>query len=348
MKAYQVVEQGKPLQENELETPSPSGKEVLLKTVACGVCHSDVHIHDGYFDLGGGMQLPMPLTEPLTMGHEIFGEVVSFGDEVSEIKEGEKYVAYPWIGCGNCDLCNNDKEHFCAANKNLGINVAGGFGDHVLVPDVKYLFNAGDTPDYLSGSYACRGLTAFSALKKAEPYPHNNSLVIISAGGLGLLALKIAKAAYNINPIVVDINDEKLSVAKKTGASEIINSTQEGAAERLLELTDGGADAIVDFVGAEASVNFGYNLIARGGTYVIVGLFGGQITIPLPMQAILSKNLLGSYVGSYGEMKELMGLVTAGKIDPVKVETRNVSEVNRTLQEMKEGKILGLVALTHK
>lgn len=347
MKAYQVVEHGKPLQENELETPSPTGKEVLLKTVACGVCHSDVHIHDGYFDLGGGAQLPLSLPEPLTMGHEIFGEVVGFGDEVSGINEGEKYVAYPWIGCGDCDLCNNDREHFCAANRNLGINVGGGFGDHVLVPDSRYLFNAGDTPDYLSGSYACRGLTAFSALKKAEPYPHDNSLVIVSAGGLGLLALKITKAAYNINPIVVDIDDEKLAVAKETGASEVINSTQEGAAEKLLELTGGGANAIVDFVGAEASVNFGYNLLARGGTYVVVGLFGGQITIPLPMHTILSKNLLGSYVGSYGEMKELMDLVTAGKIEPVKVETRNVSEANRTLQEMKEGKLLGLVALTH-
>ena len=93
MKAYQVVENGKPLEEKELETPVPTGKEVLLKTVACGVCHSDVHIHDGYFDLGGGMQLPTPLLEPLTMGHEIFGEVVAMGDEVSDVKIGEKYVA---------------------------------------------------------------------------------------------------------------------------------------------------------------------------------------------------------------------------------------------------------------
>ena len=329
MKAYQVVEQGKPLQENEFETPKPVGKEVLLKTVACGVCHSDIHIHEGFFDLGGGQQLPMPLPEPLTMGHEIFGEVIEFGDEVTGINKGEKYVAYPWIGCGDCDLCNNDKENFCAANKNLGINVGGGFGDHVLVPDSKYLFSAGNTPDYLSGSYACRGLTAFSA------------------GGLGLLALKLAKAAYNINPIVIDIDDEKLALAKETGASEVINSSKDGAAEKLLELTGGGANVIVDFVGAEASVNFGYNLLARGGTYVVVGLFGGQITIPLPMQTILSKNLLGSYVGSYGEMKELMDLVAAGKIEPVNVEARNVSEINRTLQEMKEGRLLGLVALTH-
>ena len=106
MKAYQVVENGKPLEERDLETPTPQGNEVLLKTVACGVCHSDVHIHDGYFDLGGGVQLPSPLPggEPLTMGHEIFGEVVAIGEDVESINIGEKYVAYPWMGCGDCDL----------------------------------------------------------------------------------------------------------------------------------------------------------------------------------------------------------------------------------------------------
>ena len=97
MKAYQVIENGKPLEQREIETPEPKGKEVLLKTVACGVCHSDVHIHDGYFDLGGGVQLPSPLPggEPLTMGHEIFGEVVSVGEDVEGIEIGNKYVAYP-------------------------------------------------------------------------------------------------------------------------------------------------------------------------------------------------------------------------------------------------------------
>ena len=134
MKAYQVVENGKPLEKKEIQTPVPEGKEVLLKTVSCGVCHSDVHIHDGYFDLGGEMKLPMPLAEPLTMGHEIFGEVVAIGDQVSSIKIGERYVTYPWIGCGDCELCNNDKTHYCLNNSNIGINVSGGYGDHVLVP----------------------------------------------------------------------------------------------------------------------------------------------------------------------------------------------------------------------
>lgn len=347
MKAYQVVANGKPLEEKELETPTPSGQEILLKTISCGVCHSDIHIHDGYFDLGGGAKLPTPLLEPLTMGHEIFGEVVAIGDAVTDVKLGEKYVAYPWIGCGNCALCNEDKTHYCMNNTNLGVNVGGGYGDHVVVPGAQYLFAAGDTPENLAGSYACRGLTAFSALKKAAPFADDQSLVIISAGGLGLLALKIVRATYGINPIVVDIDDDKLAVAKGLGASGVINSAAEDATAKLLELTGGGATSIVDFVGAESTANFGYQCLARGGILVVVGLFGGQIAIPLPVHILTEKKIVGSYVGSLGEMADLMALVAAGKIEPVEVESRNVSEANRTLAEMKTGKLKGLVALTH-
>ena len=167
MKAYQVVENGKPLEKREIEKPTPTGKEILIKTVACGVCHSDVHIHEGFFSLGEEAKLPVPLmTDALAMGHEIYGEVVQLGEDVSDVEIGKKYVAYPWIGCGNCDECANDREHYCSplTTKNLGINVDGGYAEYVIVPDSKYLFDAGDTPDEVAGSYACRGLTAYSCL----------------------------------------------------------------------------------------------------------------------------------------------------------------------------------------
>ena len=160
--------------------------------------------------------------------------------------------------------------------------------------------------------------------------------------------MKIAKAAYGINPIVIDIDDEKLKVASNLGASLTINSSSEDAAKQIMEATGGGAKAIVDFVGAEASVNLGYQCLSKGGKQVVVGLFGGQLTIPLPLLTLTEKKLMGSYVGSLGEMKDLMKLVSAGKIEPVEVESRDVSEANRTLEEMKSGKLLGLVSLTHK
>ena len=352
MKAYQVVENGKPLEEREVEKPKPTGKEILLKTVACGVCHSDVHIHEGYFSLGDEAKLPVPLmTDALAMGHEIFGEVVELGDQVKDIEIGKKYVAYPWIGCGDCNECKNEREHYCSplTTKNLGINVDGGYAEYVLVPDSKYLFDAGDTPDEVAGSYACRGLTAYSALKKADLKKGQNSVVIISAGGLGLLSLKIIQAAYSINPIVVDIDDDKLDLAKKAGASAVINSKDEKIYEKIAELTEGGATSVIDFVGATETFELASGMFGmkRGGTYVIVGLIGGQTNLQLPMTTLTARTIRGIYVGSLAEMGELMQLVKEGKIEHVDVEKRNASTANETLNDLKNGKINGLVCLTH-
>jgi len=217
MKSYQVTGNGLPLEEVISDKPTPKGKEVLIKTIACGVCHSDVHIHDGYFDIGNDKKMASRLVQPLAMGHEIYGELVETGEDVHDVEIGKKYVVYPWIGCGECKECKNDMEHYCGpfTAQNLGVSVNGGHAEYVLVKDARYLFDAGDTPEELAGSYACRGLTAYSALKKADLKSGQSNLVIIGAGGLGLLALKIAKAAFNIEPIVVDIDDQKLQAAKK-------------------------------------------------------------------------------------------------------------------------------------
>ena len=132
------------------------------------------------------------------------------------------------------------------------------------------------------------------------------------------------------------------------GASLTINSLSEDTAKQIIEATGGGAKAIVDFVGAEASVNLGYQCLSKGGKQVVVGLFGGQMTIPLPLLTLTEKKLMGSYVGSLNEMRDLMKLVSTGKIESVEVESRDVSEATRTLDEMKSGKLQGLVSLTHK
>lgn len=350
MKSYKVVASGAPLEEHESERPVPKGKQVLIKTIACGVCHTDIHIHDGYFDLGNDNHIPSRMNETLTMGHEIYGELVEVGEDISDVEIGKKYVVYPWIGCGDCYECNRDMEHYCApfTAENLGVSVDGGYGEYVLVKDSKYLFDAGNTPDELAGSYACRGLTAYSALKKANP-KKGDSIVIISAGGLGLLALKIAIAAFEIKAIVVDIDDEKLATAKSFGASEVINSKDDGAAAKIMELSGGAASTVLDFVGSEASVNFGYSLfgINKGGLYVLVGLLGGKFDLPLPLHTFTARTISGTYVGSMQEMKELMDLVREGKIEPIEVETRPASEASDTLADLKAGKIKGLVCLKH-
>ena len=347
MKSYHAPEPGKPREFIELQTPEPTGKEVLVKTIACGVCHSDVHIHSGAFDLGGGNELPVPLPTPFTLGHEIFGEVVEVGSDAENVNVGDRRIVYPWIGCGACEVCISGDEHLCNSGPVIGVMQPGGFGDHVIVPDAKYLHDAGDTPEHLAGSYACSGLTAYSALKKGAPYASNNSLIIIGAGGVGMMGLQIAKAAFNCNPIVIDVDETKLKLALDSGASAAINPTDEDAFMKVFEITGGNAAVAIDFVGSEQSTAFGINLLRKGGKYIIVGLYGGELKLPLPLIPIMERGIQGSYTGSPGDMHELMELVRSGKIDPIPVEKRSASEANQTLKDLKNGQILGRAALMH-
>ena len=153
----------------------------------------------------------------------------------------------------------------------------------------------------------------------------------------------------DINPIVVDIDDEKLAIAKEAGASAAINSNDEDAAMKIFEITGGGAKSVIDFVGAAPAFEFAYGLfgLVRGGTYVLVGLLGGQTTLQLPLVTLTARTLTGTYVGSLAEMGELMDLVRSGKIDPVPVEARNVSEADKTIKDLASGSINGLVCLKH-
>jgi len=269
------------------------------------------------------------------------------GPEATNVTVGDKRIVYPWIGCSNCEVCSNGDEHLCNAGPVIGVMQPGGFGDHVVVPDSKYLHDAGDTPEHLAGSYACSGLTAYSALKKAAPYRADNDLIIIGVGGVGMMGLQIAKAAFNCNPIVVDVDEEKLKLALENGASAAINPMDEDAMMKVFEITGGNASAAIDFVGSEQSTAFGINLLRKGGKYIIVGLYGGELKLPLPLIPIMERGIQGSYTGSPGDMKELMELVRSGKVDPIPVEKRPACEANQTLDDLKNGKILGRAALMH-
>jgi len=170
MQSQAITEFGKPLQLIETPTPTPAGTEILLKVHNAGVCHSDVHIHDGYFDLGGGNKLPMAnMKLPHTLGHEIEGEVVAIGPDVKGVSVGQRYAAFPWIGCGKCPACERGEENICVGGpRQLGCSsgVAGGYATHVMVPHAKYLIDYGKTNPALGAAYMCSGLTAFSAMKK--------------------------------------------------------------------------------------------------------------------------------------------------------------------------------------
>jgi len=146
MKSQAITALGQPLQEIEKDIPAPQGKQVLIKTRHCGVCHSDLHLHDGYFSLGGDNKLTVKTDEslPFVLGHEVEGTVAALGPDVEGVEVGKSYAVYPWIGCGHCGICESGEEQLCTRPRAIGITVDGGYSEYVMVPDPKYLIEIGE------------------------------------------------------------------------------------------------------------------------------------------------------------------------------------------------------------
>jgi D-arabinose 1-dehydrogenase-like Zn-dependent alcohol dehydrogenase len=351
MHSMQIVEWGQALKPVDAPNPTPAGTQVLVKIAACGVCHSDIHIQDGVVDMGGGRKVEyakigFPL--PHTLGHEIVGEVVALGPDATGAKIGDRRVVFPWIGCGKCEFCRRGEELLCASGQALGVRTPGGYADHVLVPHPRYLIDYTDVPEALAATYACSGLTAYSALKKLAHLGPEETIVIIGAGGVGLSAVMIAPSVVKARIVVADISDRKRDAALKAGAAAVYDNADKDALKELRAATRFGAGAAgaVDFVGAPGTAQFGVNCLRRGGTLVEVGLAGGETPFGILtfMQRMLT--ITGSYVGSLQEMNELMALVKAGKVPPIPVAARKLDEANAVLDDLRAGKILGRVVLT--
>lgn len=343
MISWQTTTPGAPLEKVTAETPAPQGSEVLVKMLACGVCHSDIHLHDGSFNLGNDKQLDVG-RPGLVLGHEIFGEIVAVGPNVISSRPGDRRVIYPWIGCGGCPSCQRGEEHLCTPGRGLGTVAQGGFADHVLVPHERYLFDKGDVSDALASTYACSGLTAYSALQKIGALLPGDEVLIIGAGGVGMMALQIA-LSQGVVPYVADIDDSKLEAARSLGAKAVFNSADRQMSREIKSLSNGGVYAALDFVGAEASVNFGLSCLRKGGRLIIVGLYGGALNIPLPFIPMNARIIQGSYVGSLQEMEELMALVRAGRIAPISIEERPLDQANQALTDLKAGRVKGRLVL---
>jgi D-arabinose 1-dehydrogenase-like Zn-dependent alcohol dehydrogenase len=349
MRSQAVVTFGAPLQEVEAPTPVPEGTQVLIAVRNAGVCHSDVHLHDGYFDLGGGNKLPLgSLKLPHTLGHEIEGEVVAVGPEAKGVAMGQRRAVFPWIGCGGCAACLRGDEHLCSQSRSLGCSpgVAGGFSDHVLVPHPRYLLDYGGAPPAIAAVCMCSGLTAFSAMKKVGALGPGDEIVVLGCGGVGMMGLAFAKTLYGKSPLVADIDEGRLEGAKNAGARAGYDTRDAGAPKRLVADTKGGAYVVADFVGSETSFAFASSVVRKGGKIIVVGLFGGRMTMPLPMIPLRAISILGSYVGSLSDAIEMMGLVRAGKVDPIPVQSRPLEDASKTLDDLRQGRVVGRVVLT--
>jgi alcohol dehydrogenase/propanol-preferring alcohol dehydrogenase len=350
MLSYQVREFGKPLAQVIRETPAPQGSEVIVKVGSCGVCHSDVHLHDGYFDLGGDAKLDMTRTvqPPRTLGHEIAGTVVAVGPDVKPeqgVKVGDRRVVFPWIGCGACSLCAAGNEHLCNKPSALGIHRDGGFADHVSVPHPKYLLDYGSLPEEQACTYACSGLTAYSALKKVAPLDARDPLLIIGAGGVGLSGIRLARQMFEAPPIVVELDKGKWDIAREAGAGEVIDPSADGALKALMKSTGGGVAAAIDFVGAASTFAFGFGALRKAGKLVCVGLFGGSTPLVPAMVSMKAVSVIGSYVGSLVEMQALMAIARSGKLPNLPLTSQPLATATQALADLRAGKIRGRAIL---
>ncbi len=349
MKSYDVCECGAPLRLMERPTPKPAGTEVLLKVVAAGVCHSDLHIWDGFYDLGGGKRLKLAdrgVKLPLTMGHENVGEVVAMGPDAKGVKIGDRRLVHPWLGCGECAVCRRGDEQFCRTPFSIGVFRSGGYADHLLVPHPRYLFDIGNIAPERAAPLACSGITTYGALKKVGPSLQEEPVVIIGAGGLGLMCLALHRAMGGKGAIVVDIDPVKREAALKAGAQAAIDPGAADAAKQIIEATKGGAWAVIDLVGATRTVQLALDSLVKGGKLIIVGLFGGDITVPTPSFPLRAMTIQGSYVGSLTEMAELLDLIRRKGVPDLPVGTRPLAAVNDALNELKAGKVVGRLVLT--
>jgi D-arabinose 1-dehydrogenase-like Zn-dependent alcohol dehydrogenase len=344
MISYQIIEHGKPLQKVVSETPKPQGGEVLVRITRSGVCHSDLHIWDGYFDLGGGKRFYVKergCVPPFTLGHEPLGIVEAVGPRAPKSLVGKKRLVHPWIGCGKCAVCKAGQDNYCVSGRRIpGVTRPGAYATHIVVPDAKYLVDSSGIEDSFAATLACSGLTAYSATQKLPPLAAADRVAVIGCGGVGMAGIAVLRAKGAKNIVACDIDDAKLASAAKLGAKFTVNTRAPDAAEKLK-----GIAGAIDFVGMPATAALGIGALRNGGRYVLVGLYGGELTHPMPPLAQRMISIAGSYVGTLAELKAVVALAKKGKLKPMPVETRPAQQANQALDDLKGGRVLGRVVL---
>jgi len=347
MKAARIIKPKESLQVQDLDIPKATGSQVVVKVRSSGVCHSDIHLWEGGYEGIEGQFLKATdrgVTYPLTPGHEIAGMIESLGEEAAKeaIDKNDKVIVYPWIGEGVCPACRVGEENLCDKPRSLGVYTEGGYAEYVLVPSYKYLVKIADLDTDVAATLSCSALTAYGAVKNADLKPNDNVVIVGAGGGLGLMAVQLAKAVTGARIIALDLDQEKLKVAKENGADETVSPIDGDPAKRVMEITDNlGADAIIDFVNASKTVETDMKMLRRRGRVVLVGLFGGELKLSLVSMPTRAYRLIGSYTGSLSDLIELVSLAKRRVIEPVVSHRFKLSQATEALQMLKDGKILG-------
>lgn len=346
--SYDLIEWGQPYQKRQNCLPDPSGVQVLIQVTAAGLCHSDLHLQKGYMDLGEEGRLTFAergAKLPMTCGHEIAGLVQKVGPEVKVVELGQQVLVFPWVGCGICEACREDRESDCSAMRIIGLKQKGGFATHCLVENEKFLINIDglDAADVVP--HACSGITVYNALEKMGPLRDEEWMAIIGCGGLGMNAIAIANAMGFNNIIAVDIDDVKLRQACEMGATKVFNSNQDDALTKFQQMADGHLTGVLDTFGAESTSWLATRALTKTGRYIVVGQAGGNFKMPqvwLPQKAMTVR---GSHVGNSPQLRALIDMVRANKIKQMPIDRRPLSQINEAVQDLQKGSVTGRVVL---
>jgi D-arabinose 1-dehydrogenase-like Zn-dependent alcohol dehydrogenase len=280
---------------------------------------------------------------PMTFGHEIAGIVESVGTDVTLVRPGQQVLVFPWVGCGECQACFDDRESDCPAMRIIGLKQKGGFATHCLVENEKFLvdiegLNATDVVPH-----ACSGITVFNALEKIGPLRDGEWLAIMGCGGLGLNAIAISIALGISNIIAIDVDDTKLDAAIEMGAASTLNSNSSDALAELQNLTEGSLVAVIDTFGGADTGQLAVRALVKGGQYLVVGQAGGDFKMPqvwLPQKAMTVR---GSHVGNSPQLRKLIDMVRDGKIKQMPIDRRPLSKINEAIEDLAAGRVTGRV-----
>jgi propanol-preferring alcohol dehydrogenase len=352
VEAYAIVQHGKPLEKLSRPTPVPSGREVLVAVTHSGICHSDLHVIEGSYDLGSRGDLDLSkrgLKLPLIPGHEVVGKVVSWGPDADDegLKVGDVRLVFPWVGCGDCPRCRADEQNLCLSTRPMGLATDGGYGTHVLVSDPKYLLDIEGLDPAVAATYACSGVTVFGAIRKLMPLDPDDTIVVIGAGGLGLNAISLLRALGHERICAVDTGRTKLDAALAQGASLVVLADGDTASTvtKINEACTGRVLSVIDTVNASATAEFAFDSLSKGGKLILVGLFGGELKLPLPLMPAKAATLQGSYVGGLAELREVVALAKRGLMPDIPVTPCDLDEVNAALGELRAGRVIGRMVL---
>ena len=337
MKAAVVHAFGEPLRIEQVPIPEPGPGEALVKVVAAGVCHTDVHAADGDW--------PVKPKLPLIPGHEGAGYVAALGPGVVHLKEGDA-VGVPWLhdACGDCEYCNSGWETLCEHQHNTGYGVDGSYAEYVLASS-RFVGRLPPNPDFIAlAPILCAGVTTYKGLKETEARP-GEWVAISGIGGLGHVAVQYARA-MGLRVVAIDIDDSKLALATRLGAEVAVNAKTSDVVAEVQKATGGVHGVLVTAVHPQA---FGQaiGLARRGGTIVFNGLPPGDFPAPIFDIVLKGLTIRGSIVGTRQDMAEALDFYARGLIHPT-VESASLDDINEVFGRMERGQIDGRIVIDYR